>query len=327
MKLRALRGATTVEAVGSGATPPRTLSRVPAERDEWLLVRLSGTVEKVERLGDRWRAEVRLASGARAAVHGQAGAGIPSTAILAGRRITVVGIVKRPYPTASDRRFAVLPRTGADVAIGPAGDRAPAGPVGPLSGAGIAATAPSPGANITPDTDLATLAEHVGERVRVGGLIARLATDGFDLDDGTALARVQLRGDMAALLPHLAEGEAVAATGSVELVDGSPIVVVGEDGALLRVGSLGQALPIGGAPEAAASPVASGGPSTVAADSALLAPGLAPTSLLALAVLTVLSVLATVVRRRLARHRLRAQVVARLESLKGPVGGGGVSVG
>ena len=97
--------------------------------------------------------------------------------------------------------------------------------------------------DVTPDTDLAALMERVGERVRVGGLIARFADDGFDLDDGTALARVELHGDMAALLPHLREGEAVAATGLVKVVDGAANVIVDGDGALLRVGSLGQALP------------------------------------------------------------------------------------
>ena len=55
---------------------------------------------------------------------------------------------------------------------------------------------------------------------------------------------------MAALLPHLRAGEAVAATGVVELVDGAAVVVVDDDGALVRVGSLGQALPIGGVPGA-----------------------------------------------------------------------------
>ena len=76
----------------------------------------------MERLGDRWRAEIQLVSGTKVPVQGQAGAGIPSTAILVGKRITVTGIVKRPYPTASDRRYAVLPRSGGDVSIGPSGD-------------------------------------------------------------------------------------------------------------------------------------------------------------------------------------------------------------
>ena len=185
------------------------------------------------------------------------------------------------------------------------------------TGSGDAPGASQSSIDITPDTDLAALLDHVGQRVRVGGLIARLADDGFDLDDGTALARVELRGDMAALLPHLREGEAVAAKGLVELVDGAPVVVVDGDGSLLRVGSLGQALPIGSAQvEPSASTDPGGGPAAMTADSTSLGSGLAPTSLLAMAIVSILSVLATIVRRRLLKRRLRAVLVDRLASLR-----------
>jgi hypothetical protein len=273
----------------------------------------------VERLGDRWRAEIELANGAKVPVQGQAGAGIPSTALVSGRKVTVTGIVKRPYPTASDRRFAVLPRNGADLALGPSGDGAAGGNTG-AGNAGAAnagaAAAVSPGIDVTPDTDLAALLDHVGARVRVGGLVARVATGGFDLDDGTAIARIELQGDIAALVASLHEGDAVAATGVVALVEGTPKVVVGDDGVLVRVGSLGQALPIGG-PGAAPDPSASGsGESTMDADSAGLGFGAAPTSLLAMAGISLLSVLATVLRRRLLRRRLRAALVDRLATLR-----------
>ena len=312
-------GATALAAIGTGSVAPTTLNRAPAERDEWLLVQISGTVVKVERLGDRWRADVTLADGTKVAVHGQAGAGIPSTAIVTGRRISVVGIVKRPYPTASDQRFAILPRSGADVSIATAGNGEPA-PLGTGDeGPGGAGAAAARGASaVTPDTDLAALLEHVGERVRVGGLIVSVAGDGFDLDDGTALARVELRGDMADLLPHLREGEAVAATGVVQLLDGAPVVTVDAAGSLLRVGSLGQALPIGGGPPAAdptSSPEA--GTTSLAADSGVLGPAAAPTSLLAIALLTLASAAVTLLRRRLERRRLREAVVGRLATLRG----------
>jgi hypothetical protein len=256
-------------------------------------------------------------------VHGQAGAGIPSTAILVGRRITVVGIVKRPYPTASDRRFAVLPRRGADVSIGPAGNGAPSGSVASATLGPPSSTAGGRAIDVTPDTDLAALGDHVGQRVRVGGLIARLAGDGFDLDDGTALAQVELRGGMAELLPYLRNGEAVAATGTVELIDGSPVVVVDDEGALVRVGSLGQALPIGAhGPDAGASASPSGGAAELSAGAGAFGSGLAPTSLLAMAVLTLLSVLVTVLRRRLLRRSLRIALVDRLASLRTKAEGG-----
>ncbi len=308
--------AATVTAIGStGNVAPASLQRAPAERDEWLLVRLSGTILKVERLGDRWRAEIQLASGEKVPLLGQAGAGIPSTAIIAGRRITVTGIVKRPYPTASDRRFALLPRNGGDVAIGPAGDGAPSGTLGtsPTGNAGSS----TPSANITPDTDLATLLDHVGARVRVGGVIAAVAGDGFDLDDGTALAHVVLRGDIAVMVPHLREGEAIAATGTVEMLDGAAIVVVGDDGTLVRVGSLGQALPIGG-PLAPGGPTpgSSGDPGAMTADTTGLGSGIGPTSVLALASITAMSVLMTTLRRRLMRRQLRTVLVGRLATLR-----------
>lgn len=312
--------ASQVQVIGSGGAQAATdLSRAPGERDEWLLVRLSGTVLKVQRTGDKWAAEVQLANGAKAPVQGQAGAGIPSTAIVAGRRITVTGIVKRPYPTASDRRYSVLPRSGSDVAVGPAGGGS--GPETTLSGTQSGATgtgAAAAATDITPDTDLAALADHVGQRVRVGGLVARLADDGFDLDDGTAIAHVVLRDDMAQLIGQLVEGQAVAATGTVELVNGAPVVVVDDAGTLVRVGTLGQALPIGkGIGDAVAGPAEP--------DDAGLAPevtevafggGFGPVGLFLLALLTALAVTAATLRRRVERHRLRAVLVDRLATLR-----------
>jgi len=310
--------ATEVTRLGNGGTvAPATLRRAPAERDEWLLVRMSGTVAKVSRIGERWKAEVTLADGKAALVQGQAGAGIPSTTLATGHAVTVTGIVRRPYPTASDRRFAILPRGTADVSV--ADGRAGAGP-GPAGGSGGATGAATgaiesaaQGPAITPDTDLATLMDAVGSRVKVGGLVARIADDGFDLDDGTALARIELRGDMLALLPHLAAGEAVAATGRVKLAAGAPVVIVDGDGTLVRVGALGEGLPIGKGELAIPTEAGGGGPAT--ADSSGGFGGAAPLSLLALASLTALSVLATLVRRRLLQRGLRLALVGRLAGL------------
>jgi hypothetical protein len=315
-------GVTNVESLGKGsAVSPVSLGRPPAERDEWQLVRISGRVEKVERMGDRWRAEIVLSNGSHAPVHGQAGAGIPSTAIVVGRPITVIGIVRRPYPTASDRRFGVLPRDAHDLALGPAagtgGGGGATGQTGTGAGAaGAGGASPTPaGIDITPDTDLAVLADHLGARVRVGGLITTLTNDGFDLDDGTAIAHVRLRGAMAELLPHLQAGEAIAATGVVELEAGAAIVVVDEAGALFRVGSLGEALPIAGAAGPGAS-LAPGGEGALEANATGLGPDLAPASALTLAGLALLSVVATVLRRQLQQRRLRAILVARLAGLR-----------
>src|SRR6185503_12603986 len=160
--------ATELTRLGSGPTvAPVTLRRAPAERDEWQLVRISGTVAKVSRIGDRWKAELTLADRTAALVQGQAGAGIPSTILGAGDSVTITGIVRRPYPTASDRRFAVLPRGTSDVSVlgarieaavrgsGGNGDQ-----IGAAAGATAGATAASDA--ITPDTDLATLGDEIG---------------------------------------------------------------------------------------------------------------------------------------------------------------------
>ena len=77
-----------------------------------------------------------------------------------------------------------------------------------------------------PDVDLVTLADHVGQTVRVGGLVAELAPDGFRLDDGTAIGRVVLTGEAADYLPLIDPGDALNATGRVEVDGEEPRVVV-----------------------------------------------------------------------------------------------------
>lgn len=293
------------------------------EADEWRLVRLTGTVVKVERLGDRWRAELRLSGGGdlRVPILGLAGAAIPSTALVEGRAATIVGIAKRPNPTAVDQRFGLVPRTSVDVALGPAPMSASGhGPGGEPVGS------PSAGsdslADITPDTDLATLADHVGEEVHVGGLIAGLTIDGFVLDDGTATATIVLASDALDLLPYLRVGDAVAATGIVtETADGFGVVVAGAAD-LVRVGDLGQALPVAGAgpgPDASSpgtTGLGNGGSLTTALGLDMAA---APFGVLAMAGLSVVSLFVTLVRRRQERRRLRAVVVGRLGALR-PIG-------
>jgi hypothetical protein len=78
------------------------------------------------------------------------------------------------------------------------------------------------------------------------------------------------------------------------------------------VGSLGEALPIAAAPGASASP----GPHGSLNASVGLGPDLAPTSALTLAGLVLLSVAATVARRRLTRRQLRTALVTRLAALR-----------
>ena len=313
--------ATSVEASASALTvSPAARAAALAERDEWRLVRLSGTVLSVHRIGERWTAEIRLANGDRVPILGQAGAGIVSTAIVEGRAATIVGIVKRPYPTASDRRFALLPRGRSDLAIGPA-----AGPAGTATDSGDGTdgvagrgAAPAVLAEVTPDTDLATLFEHIGQVVRVGGLVRELAADGFLLDDGTAVAKVVLHGDALVLLPHLEVGDALAASGVVQQRDEALEVSVASASDLVRVGDLGQALPVDSTVGATAGPSPDGRlqPAWLAGAGPLeVVP--AEVSLATFGGVTLLSILVTVLRRRAAARRSRAIVLARLAALTG----------
>jgi hypothetical protein len=253
-----------------------------------------------------------------------AGAGIPSTAIAAGRTATIVGIAKRPYPTATDRRFALLPRSAGDLAFGPASATGSTGTTGGTGtgagGTGGGTTVGDPGASLVDaaaDTDLIDLAAHVGQPVTVAGLIAALTSDGFVLDDGTATATVVLSGDALELEPYLHVGDALAASGVVT-TDGDELrirVSIATD--LVRVGDLGQAMPVTGSPapgpEAAAADATAGarpGSATLAGASGFDTVG--PLGLGAMLTLSALSIAVTLFRRQQERRRLRAVIVARL---------------
>ncbi len=248
--------ATTATVLGHGAAPaPRPLSAAPASADEWQLVRASGHVLGVRRYGATWRAEIRLAGGAFVAIQGTASSGVPSTALVEGRDATIAGIVRRPSSGTSDQRLAVLPRSSADVALGPARSAASGGATshaarngnrgggsaGPPAGAAGASTATAL------DVDLAELDTHVGQLVRVGGLVLAVRIDGITLDDGTAVGDVRLEGDAASILPRIEPGEALNVTGTIErTVGGTAVVVAGDAAAIARVGRLGERVPLVG---------------------------------------------------------------------------------
>src|SRR5439155_13564808 len=112
----------------------------------------------------RWRAELLLGSD-RVPVVGLPAARIPSVTLVEGRHATIVGIVRRPYPSAADRRFAIEPRGRADLAIGPPDPGLPGG-----AGTGPGSTTTGPGnvlgdgaAGLPLDIDIGQLGEHVGQ--------------------------------------------------------------------------------------------------------------------------------------------------------------------
>jgi len=231
-----------------------------------------------------------------------------------------------PSPPCSWPLFAILPRSSSDLATGPSGSGSTGLPTGVRTSNGAAGIAGSGAGwasagsvdDVTPDTDLAVLAQHVGARVRVGGLIDTMASDGFDLNDGTAVAHVLLNGDAHELLPYLRRQDAIAAAGRVEQLGDALAVVVEAAGDLVRVGDLGQAVPIG---MSSASPP----PATAAADadasfadavSSVLQPQPGPLGLVAMAGLSLASLVGTLLRRRRARRLLRAAITARLATLQ-----------
>ena len=310
-----------IDVVAVGGRPlALDLQRAPTAAHEWRLVRVSGTVAEVKKLGDRWRAELTVGAD-RVVVSGLAGARIPATALVEGRSATVIGIVRRPYPGATDRRWAIAPRSPADVVIASGGGAgAPRDGSEQSGGQGAATTtsvASGASAASTPNVDLIDLAAHVGQIVRVGGLVTELVPDGFLLDDGTAIGQVVLAGDAAEYLPLLEPGDALNATGRVEGDAAGYRVVVDDPAGLVRVGDPTLDATATAPPGALADPLESAAPGQVGRLAGGLlgpdAPGAA--GVVGIMLISAASLAVTVLRRQRARRRLAARVAARVASL------------
>jgi hypothetical protein len=181
------------------------------------------------------------------------------------------------------------------------------------------------------DADMATLPGMAGVRVRVGGIVVAIAGDRVSIDDGTATGSVQLTGDAAALLPLLEPGDAVGAVGLVAVASGGAMVRVDDPAGLVRLGDLGEALPLdpgaplgvaavtGSTPSAAAMPAPAdpvGSLGAAPADAGTATgdgPLMAGVGLALVASSGWASLVA--VRRRRERGRVRARVAARLAAL------------
>jgi hypothetical protein len=191
------------------------------------------------------------------------------------------------------------------------GDGAGSGSSGSGSGGSTGA-----GGSAIPDVDLVALADHVGQSVRVGGLVEELATDGFLLNDGTAIGRVVLVGEAAEYLPLIEPGDALNATGRVE-PDGEAFRVVVTDAAgLARVGD-----PTAEAAGVAATdlPAAAGAGAPARLAGGLFGafePGAA--GMVGVMLLSAVSLAVTALRRRRSRRLLAARVAARLARVAGP---------
>jgi hypothetical protein len=225
-----------------------TRAPLPASA-EWRLVVVSGNVDSLSRSGDAWRAELAV-DGGTIPIVGLGRSGIPTDALVKGRLATVTGVVRRAYPTATDQRLAIVPRSRADVSLGAAQaePHASGGPDGgaspdasPTAGTGEGtnpqASGP-PGFGDVPVVALSELAAHEGRRVRVGGRIERLAGEQVLISDGTAVAALVLVDEARSLVLRFRRGLLINASGQVVRLD--------QGGLAVRVGSPSDVV-IGGA--------------------------------------------------------------------------------
>jgi hypothetical protein len=319
------------DVAGSRPVPaPIVLHGASGPANEWRLVSITGRVASVHKLGDRWRAEL-VVGGQNLPVVGQPGARVASTALTEGRTATVTGILRRPYPNASDKRFAVTPRFAADVrVVGPtaASDRAGAAGTNPAttdSGATRPSSTGQPIDLTAVDADLVDLAAFVGRVVRVGGLVVDLTPDGFRLDDGTATGRVILRGAALERLSLVEPDDAINAIGRVEATPDGPVIVVDEPGGIVGSGDPVPASPTPSVSPAVDAGVASSNPATGSRFAGLsnvpwpLDAGVA--GIATLVALSAASLAVTLLRREHARRRLATRIAARLASVAGPLAG------
>lgn len=317
--------ASLIDRRGSASVPAplRMAGRLSAIH-AWRLVAITGRVDSVRKLGDRWRAEIVIGA-ERLVVVGQTGARIPSTALVEGRIAEVVGIVRPAYPSASDKRPSILPRSSVDILLGPAVATTPgagSGTGGVTSGSGGADQpgGASSGAGVVA-ADLVDLDVLVGSIVRVGGLVVDLRSDGFTLDDGTAIGRIVLSGPAAEWIDLIEPDDAINVTGLVTVRSDGVVAVVVDDPATITLGSTPDG-PVGsfqpGTPEASAGlgdasdlRIAGFGADASAIPSA----GAGVAGLVAI---SLASLGATVLRRRHARRLLAVRVAARLAGIGGP---------
>jgi outer membrane biosynthesis protein TonB len=314
--------AESVDRQGSGPVPAALrVQGMLTSAHVWRLVAITGRVDSVHKLGERWRAEIAVGS-QMVVVVGQPGARIANTALAEGRVAEITGIVRPAYPSASDKRASILPRSPADVRQ--SGSAAPSGAsVGGAAatdpaqaGDALAAGAQQPTADI--DADLIDLESVLGESVRVGGLVVDLRPDGFTLDDGTATAPVVLTGEASSLVDLVEPSDAVNVTGRVERrPDDSLAVVVDDPAAVVLASSLDSGAGTG--PAQSPSPTPSAAPDDVrtaaTVDPALL-PG-AGAGLATMLAIAVASVGMTILRRRHGRRLLAARVATRLAAVAG----------
>jgi hypothetical protein len=172
------------------------------------------------------------------------------------------------------------------------------------------------------EIDLVAINDHIGEVVRVGGLVASLRADGFDLDDGTSVERVVVRGPAVAVAATIVPDDAVALIGRIErLDDGIAAVAVDDPAGIILAGD-----PTADTPNALAAVGSAADPSgqlaaTVPAVVAGLAePAIPGVGAAGIVVIGLASLGVTLLRRHRTRRRIAARIARRLDELVGTAG-------
>jgi hypothetical protein len=330
-------------------TPPAAAPHVRgplAATQEWRLVKVAGVVDTVSKDGDGWRAELVLADGTRVPIVALPRAGVGASALIEDAPGAVVGVVRPPNPSASDRRSAVLPRGPRDVTSGAAtsGATTSGGPArggaaasgrsaagsGPVAGRGSSSPTgepgpESPGSSVALDAPdvvpLARLGELVGRRVRVGGTVENVAMRDtaaqVTLRDASGAGTLQLGPALLDVARLVAVGEAINATGTVVASSDGPVVDVVAVEDLQRASALDPASPDPASGSPADTPGASDGATAIpgtAASTGTSPLGVGdPSGLMAALVVALLGLTLLVVgawpelRRRVAELRSRAE--------------------
>jgi hypothetical protein len=215
-----------VPLVGGGAIAPIVIRGAPLrEALEWRLATISGIVASVRRDGEAWRAEIRIGDDT-VLVTGLSRSGIPAAAIVAGRSATVTGIVKRAHPSATDQRMSIVPRSAADITLGPPA-AATGGQVTLTPAAGgqddrlgperPADASAAPASARPPDVALGDLAAYEGELVRVGGWVEAVDGDRVIVRDGSGRAAIRIPSP--AVRAGINVGDLLNAVGEVRRTD------------------------------------------------------------------------------------------------------------
>lgn len=235
--------ASAVAWLGQAAQPgPLRITTAPGTGLEWRLVVVSGRLDTIHRLGLRWRADLVVGS-SRIPIVGLTGSRIAVGRLIPGRRATIVGIVRRAYPSALDQRFAIEPRSLADLAFAPAPAPTPPGRGGGPSNGSTQPAPVQPGGTpagpAAPSVDLRDLPSLAGRLVEVSGIVTRLAGSIVWLDDGTATGRLILTSGAAPFLDLVQVGDPLDVRGQVKLDAAGPFLLVTDPYAVRQAGDPG----------------------------------------------------------------------------------------